>query len=155
MIYEKAQLSLINELVNMRIAYLNADYNGLDKSTIKKITSSLPSYFKKHLNKDLFAYIAREKNSIIATAFLLIIEKPANPSFITGKTGTVLNVFTNKTYRRRGISKTLMKMLLDDSRDINLDFVELSATEDGYNLYKNLGFKDVNSKYKEMKYIID
>ncbi len=154
--YRKAKNSDIDSLVNMRIAYLNDDYNGLDKLTEKQIKKSLPDYFSNHLNQNLFAYIAEDDNmNIVATALLLVSEKPANPNFITGKTGTVLNVFTNKPYRRHGIAKALMEMLLSDSKNLGLDFVELKATKDGYPLYKKMGFLEEKSSYTPMKYILN
>ena len=38
---------------------------------------------------------------------------------------------------------------------MGLDFVELKATDAGYNLYKSIGFKDVISKYHNMKIVLD
>ena len=81
-------------------------------------------------------------------------EKPANVVFQTGRTGFVLNVYTKPDYRKQGIAKKLMKMLLSDAERFKLDFVELKASKDGYNLYKSIGFKEVFSEYTEMKYII-
>ena len=81
-------------------------------------------------------------------------EKPANVVFQTGRTGFVLNVYTKPDYRKQGIAKKLMKMLLSDAERFKLDFVELKASKDGYNLYKSIGFKGVFSEYREMKYII-
>lgn len=154
--YRKAVTSDINSLVDMRISYLNDDYNGLDDLTDKQIRKSLPDYFSKHLNDNLFAYIAEDDNmELVSTALLLVTEKPANPNFLTGKTGTVLNVFTNKNYRRLGIAKTLMEMLLNDSKNLGLDFVELKATNDGYSLYKQMGFFEDKSNYTPMKYILN
>ena len=43
-------------------------------------------------------------------------------------------------------------MLLSDAVDKNISPIELKATEDGYNLYKSLGFEDVVSKYHSMKW---
>lgn len=83
---------------------------------------------------------------------MLVVEKPMSPAFITGKTGTVLNVYTRPHYRRNGYAKHLMKMLLSDVADTNLSVVELKATEDGYNLYKSLGFEDMVTKYHLMKW---
>lgn len=149
----KADEGHINELVKMRIAYLDYDFRGLDKQVLECIKSSLPDYFHNHLNKDLFAYVA-EDSQIVATALLLIIEKPANPYFITGKTGMVLNVYTKEEYRRQGIAKQLIEMLLEDAKTLKLDFVELKATKEGYELYKKIGFEDVASMNKEMKFVI-
>ena len=46
-------------------------------------------------------------------------------------------------------------LLLAESEELHLDFVELKATDSGYSLYKSLGFEDVISKYHNIKYIID
>lgn len=153
MIFEKATLEDIDELVAMRIAYLVEDYNGLQDSEKEKIEKSLPDYYKKHLNQDLIICVARE-NKIASCVFLLITEKPANPSFISGKTGTVLNVYTKPEYRKRGLASKLMNMLLEEAKERKLDFVELKATEDGYPLYKAIGFEESVSKYKQMKYVL-
>ena len=82
---------------------------------------------------------------------MLIVEKPANPSFITGKTGTVLNVFTKSQYRKHAIAGKLMKVMLDDAKDMNLSYVELQATDFGKPIYENIGFDIVKSKYTHMK----
>ena len=43
-------------------------------------------------------------------------------------------------------------MLLEFSKEKNLDYVELESTNEGYQLYKKIGFKDSKSNYTHMKY---
>lgn len=149
--YRKAEISDIPQLIQMRVAYLKEDYGNLEDYVIEKIESSLPDYFNRHLNNDLSAFIAEENNLIIATTLLLVVEKPANPSFITGKTGSVLNVFTRQEYRRKGIAKVLMQMLIKEAEEKELDFIELKATNDGRHLYKQMGFQEEKSSKTDMK----
>ena len=99
-------------------------------------------------------YVARIDNEIVSCVLLLIVEKPMSPVFITGKTGTVLNVYTKPEYRKKGYAKKLMNMLLDDAAIMDLCSVELKATKAGYPLYKSIGFEDAMSKYHQMKYRI-
>ena len=152
MIVENAEIRDIDSLTDLRIAYLNEDYGKLDEEDIRKIRRDLPDYFKKNLNENIFCYLIRDEESVIACAFLLVVEKPMSPAFITGKTGTVLNVYTNPAYRHRGCAKKIMNKLLSDAMEKNLSFVELKATEDGYHLYKSVGFTDEVSKYHVMKW---
>ncbi|WP_051540356.1 GNAT family N-acetyltransferase [Ruminococcus sp. FC2018] len=154
MITEKADLEYIDQLTDLRIAYLTEDHGNLTEEEKERITSSLPDYYKKHLNNDLFVYICRTDSEIVSCCFLLVTEKPANPDFLNGKTGTILNVYTKPEHRHKGYAKKLMEMMLDDARMMELDFVELKATEDGYGLYKKVGFKDAASKYHNMKYVL-
>ena len=136
-------------LTDLRLAYLQEDLGVItDKQLIQE---SLPGYYEKHLNKDLMVYIARDDEDIVACAFLLIVEKPMSPSYITGKTGTVLNVYTKPEYRNKGYAKKLMTMMLEDATAQDVSVIELKSTEDGYSLYKSVGFEDVVVKYHNMK----
>lgn len=152
MIFEKATIKDINGLTDLRLAYLQEDLGVItDKELIQE---SLPGYYEKHLNKDLMVYVARDDEDIVACAFLLIVEKPMSPSFITGKTGTVLNVYTKPEYRNKGYAKKLMTMMLEDATAQDVSIIELKATEDGYSLYKSVGFEDVVAKYHNMKIVL-
>ena len=149
MIFEKATIKDINGLTDLRLAYLQEDLGVItDKELIQE---SLPGYYEKHLNKDLMVYVARDEEDIVSCAFLLIVEKPMSPSFITGKTGTVLNVYTKPEYRNKGYAKKLMTMMLEDATAQDVSVIELKSTEDGYSLYKSVGFEDVVVKYHNMK----
>ena len=115
MIVENAKIADIAILTELRIAYLKEDYGRLDEDDIKKIRRDLPSYFKKNLNQNIFCYLIRNTEEIVACAFLLIVEKPISPAFITGRTGMVLNVYTNPKYRHKGYAKKIMNKLLSDA----------------------------------------
>lgn len=150
---EKADLKDINELIKMRIEYLTEDYGGLTDIQIEKIRNQLPEYYNNHLNKDLFVYVVKSEK-IISCCFLFVYEKPANPSFINGRIGIVMNVYTRPDFRRKGIAKKIMKSLISDAKEMQLDFIELKSTDKGYNLYKSVGFEDVFSKYHNMKIVL-
>lgn len=153
MIFEKADHNDINELVRLRLAYLAEDYGELAIETEERIAGQLPGYFREHLGRDLIAFLCRENGENVGVCMLYISEKPANPSFISGRTGSVLNVYTAPGYRRRGIAGELLRLLMSEAEALGLDFVELKATDAGYKLYRSLGFEDAPSKYHNMKFI--
>lgn len=154
MIFDKATIEDIGVLTDLRIAYLNEDLGVISNENLELMQVSLPSYYEKHLNKDLMAYVARDEMDIVSCAFLLIVEKPMSPSFITGKTGTVLNVYTKPDYRKKGYAKKLITTMLEDAKAEGLSIIELKATEDGYSLYKSVGFEDVVARYHNMKIVL-
>ncbi len=143
----------IEELIKMRMFYLYEYFKEITEEQKKSIMEQLPQYFTRHLGKDMMAFVAKENNTIISTAFLVIMEKPANLNFITGTIGEVLNVYTCKEYRRQGIARQLMEMLIDYAKACKLDFLELKATSDGYPLYKKLGFNETQHSGVLMKYM--
>ena len=151
----KAGIDDIEALVKMRLDYLCEDYGSLNASDIIAIRRNLPDYYRAHINKDLFIYVVREKQSIVSSAFLLVAEKPMSPAFINGKTGTVLNVYTCPDYRHRGYARMIIETLLEEAKKLQLSVVDLKSTDDGYYLYKSVGFADDNSKYHLMKWKSD
>ncbi len=141
----------IAELADLRIAYLKEDSGIADAAGEKVLRERLLPYFAAHLGKDLFVYAVRDGGRIVSCAFLLTVEKPASPSFPTGRTGTVLNVYTLPEERKKGYAKTVMNALLADAERMGLDNVELKSTDAGYPLYRSLGFADTSGRYRLLK----
>ena len=65
-----------------------------------------------------------------------------------GMEGLVVNVFTERAWRRKGVAKLLMEHLLEWTRANQLARVVLHASTDGRPLYEQLGFVQSN----EMRY---
>ena len=150
-IFNLASKEDIDELISLRMDYIEADFKeyGVDKKEV--IEKELPSYFERKLGNDLFAFVARENGKIIATAYLLVIEKIPNPSLPSGLDGEVLSVFTKEEYRNQGISTRLLKNLIDFAKEKKLCRIQLKATGSGYPIYNKLGFKEFGLKYKNMQ----
>lgn len=136
-------LECAEELIELRMAYLAADFGELSPKDEASIRAALPSYFERHLGRDLTAFVARAEDGRIASVALLLVgEKPANPRFVNGRIGTVFNVYTVPEFRRRGLASQVMGKLVAFAREQALDLVELNATDEGYPLYRSLGFAD-------------
>ena len=144
----------IASLVALRLEYLRADYSVLPKEVEQVLRVQLPLYFSRHLGKDCHVYLAEEHQSAVSCAFLIVLEKPANPTFPTGKVGTVMNVYPRLVYRRRGFACALLEQLISDARKMDLSYLELKATEQGLHLYQRLGFNREISRYLPMRLIL-
>lgn len=152
MIVEKANIEDAALLTELRLEYLSEDHGELSENDVEIIRRDLPNYYRKNLNHNIFCYLIREDEEIVSCAFLLVVEKPMSPAFITGRTGTVMNVYTKPQYRHKGYAKGILNKLLSDAKENNVSVVELKSTEDGYHLYRSVGFTDEVSKYHSMKW---
>ena len=148
---ERARASDTDALVRLRLAYLREDNGVLSAEDADAVRQGLPGYFRAHLEKDLLVFVAREEGEIVSCAFLLLVEKPMSPAFINGKTGIVLNVYTQPAFRHRGYAKEVMARLIEEARAQGLYVLELKATEEGYPLYRSVGFAEDESKYRPMR----
>ena len=149
-IYDMADQKDIEELIRLRLAYINDDFGNIEETKKEQIKNQLSQYYAKHLGKELIVFTARTSKKIIATAYLLIEEKPANPSFINGLCGEVLSVITLDEFRGKGICSTLIENLTAYCKDHNIKCVTLLATKDGSSIYKKHGFVSAAGKYTYM-----
>ena len=152
MAVEKALDRDIETLIALRMDYLRENHRDLTAHDADIIVQRLPDYFSAHLNNDLFCYIVRDGDTVVSCAYLLVVEKPMNPSFMNGKTGIVMNVYTRPAFRRRGFAGRIMETLLEDAKRMALCTVELKATDAGYPLYRAAGFEDDISDYHPMRW---
>ena len=120
---EKAGMGDIEALVKMRLCYLIEDNGSLDAQDLAAIKRDLPGYFQAHLDRDLFIYVIRDGQNIVSCAFLLIVEKPMSPAFINGRTGTVLNVYTCPSHRRKGCAKIIMEALISEAKKMEISVI--------------------------------
>ena len=61
-----------------------------------------------------------------------------------GRQGIVLNVFTERAWRRRGLAALVMNQVLDWTRNSGIETLVLHAAPDGRHLYEKLGFVQTN-----------
>lgn len=88
----------------------------------------------------LRAWIAEDAGQPIAAVTLIVwivppsLDRPHRPR------AQVSNVFTQPAYRRRGISRELMRRLIADARGLGIQRLILWSSEMGEPLYHSLGF---------------
>ena len=150
-IYDTANISDIPELVRLRILYMIDDFGSITDKEKESMEAQLPGYFERELGKKLIAFVARNEERLVAAAYLLIIEKPANPFFPNGLDSEVLSVYTEEKYRGMGICTKLMTNMIEYAKEHQICRIDLIATDEGYSLYKKLGFEDKVQKYKDMR----
>jgi len=73
---------------------------------------------------------------------------PGSPTIRVGPEAIVLNVFTERAWRRRGVARQLMKHAIAWSKAHGIARLVLHASPEGRPLYEQLGFEPTN----EMRY---
>ncbi len=153
-VIRSATIDDLDTLVALRIEYLMVHYGGLSDTDKVAIIRQVKEYISKEIGKGFLAVIAVDGCKTVSVAFMAISEKPANLSFMTGRVGTILNVFTFSEYRNRGIATEVLQSLISLAKQYSLSSIELSATPAGKALYKKLGFVEKKFVCTEMKLIL-
>ncbi|MDR2718953.1 MAG: GNAT family N-acetyltransferase [Treponema sp.] len=151
-IYRKLNPEDLNIFVTLRLDFLNELQKFTDEKKRELIIDSLKKYFSKHIdNNEFIGIICEYGGCVISTAYLIINEWPANGTFVNGKVGTLLNVYTYPEYRKNGISTNIIKMIIEEARKQNVSIIDLLATESGEKVYKKLGFMETEDKSMRLK----
>ena len=80
----------------------------------------------------------------IGSGGAVIDRHPPGPSNLSGQSGYIMNISTDPLYRRRGIARSMMQVILDWLAERGIAKATLHATEAGRPLYEQLGFVESN-----------
>lgn len=137
--YRVTDASDIDMLMDVRLSMLRivndlpADYIFDDELVV-----SSRRYF---LEGDQTTVVAVDDGRCVACASMSYIEIMPTFSHPSGKRAHLMNVYTEESYRRRGIARQLVNMLIGDARAHGATEISLDATESGRPLYESMGFK--------------
>ena len=136
--YYKTTSADIEELMSVRLEMLRGVNNLPENAEFSKtLVESSRDYF---LNGNQTTVLAKDENKTIGCASLCYITIMPTFCHPTGMRAHLMNVYTNKAYRRRGIAKKMVSILIEEAREKGCTEISLDATEDGRLLYEQLGF---------------
>ena len=91
-------------------------------------------------NAEQTTVLAFDGENAVGCATICYVRVMPTYSHPTGKRAHIMNVYVRGEYRRRGIAREMMKILLDEARERGVTQITLDATESGRPLYQALGF---------------
>ena len=128
----------IELLMSSRLEMLRV-VNGLSDDYVysDEIVRESREYF---LNGDHLTVLAIDGGEVIGCAsmsFMWIMPTFSHP---TGRRAHLMNVYTRNEYRRQGIARKMVEMLIDETWKRGATEISLDATTMGRPLYESLGF---------------
>ena len=137
--YRVTDANDIDMLMDVRLSMLRI-VNDLPADYIfdDELVLSSRRYF---LEGDQTTVVAVDDGRCVACASMSYIEIMPTFSHPSGKRAHLMNVYTEESYRRRGIARQLVNMLIEDACAHGATEISLDATESGRPLYESMGFK--------------
>lgn len=127
---------------------------GRDESAMDSMVSPLPSEFQnpswilKNIKGENTVVFVAEANGKIVGYSLGWVSQPWS---YKAKRGYICDCFVEKSYRRRGIGKALVKAMLEWFKSKGVECVEAdiySANIPSLAMFKGLGFKEVSKRLR-------
>ena len=108
--YRKLEESDLDTFISMRITQLREEGATEDIDLIP----ALKDYYHRHLADGTFvSWLALDGGKIIGTSGMSFVEKPPYFSCPTGRIGLLSSMFTEPSYRRMGIAKKLLNLVVE------------------------------------------
>jgi GNAT superfamily N-acetyltransferase len=81
---------------------------------------------------------------IVGGGGVLLCPWPANPKDPCTQRAVILNIYTEREFRKRGIARLVMMAIIDWVKSKGFRAVNLHASKEGRTLYEKLGFEATN-----------
>lgn len=142
-IYRKTTKADMKILIKLRLEMLR-EVNGLsgEYEYDENFIFESRRYFE---SGEQTTVIASDGETLVGCASLSYTWIMPTFSHPTGNRAHLMNVYTRADYRRRGISKKMVEILIDEAKGNGVTEISLYATEMGRPLYESLGFKASDS----------
>ena len=137
------------------IEYVVASKNHMEllmqsRLEMLRVVNELPSDYefskelietsREYFNNDNQTTVLAIDKCVIGCATICYIEMMPTFSHPTGKRAHLMNVYTNREYRRQGIAGHMLNILIKKAKEKGVTEISLDATELGKPLYKKCNF---------------
>jgi GNAT superfamily N-acetyltransferase len=145
LIFRKATIKDRSRLFELRMEFLK-EANGRPYEFENRLSKEIRSYFNHHIKDESFiAWLCLNENKIVGTSGISFYEVPPSYNNHNGKVGYIMNMYTLKAFRRKGIATVLFEKMLEEGCRRNVGKFVLHATKNGQALYEKYGFVSSNN----------
>ena len=136
--YRKLTRDDLDTFIRMRIAQLREEGAKEDID----LRPALTDYYVRHLADGTFvSWLAVNGDRIVGTSGMSFVEKPPYFGCPNGKIGLLSSMYTDPSYRRRGIARELLRRVTEEARAFGCGAVQITASDMGVLLYTDFGFR--------------
>ena len=140
--YHKATVEDTSILVEQRIQFTQELSGKQNAEIVSDLRNQMTNYFSNATaDNTCISFIAKCDGAVAGIGSMHVRNTPGNFKNPTGKWGYIMNMYTLPDYRRKGICKALLNLLVEEGQKYGITAFELHATREGEYVYSQNGFK--------------
>lgn len=145
--YRKLEKADLDAFIALRVSQLREE--GAKEEI--DLRPALMDYYERHLGDGTFvSWLALDDERIIGTSGMSFVEKPPYFGCPNGKIGLLSSMYTDRAYRRQGIARHLLSLVMAEAKLFGCGVVQITASDMGVLLYTAYGFKK-NGNFMQYK----
>jgi predicted acetyltransferase len=139
--FHKATSKDASILAENRILFALELSGEQSQEIIDALKIHMEDYFSKATTDNTcISYIAKCDGIVAGIGSVHLREMPGNFKNPSGKWGYIMNMYTLSDYRRKGICKGILNLLVEEGMKYGITAFELHATKDGEKVYLQENF---------------
>ncbi len=140
----QATLADLPDLVRLRRTMFES--MGFDPAQLDAADEAATAYFSQAIPAGQFyGWLAFTGAGLaVASGGVVLDQHPPGPNNLSGQVGYIMNLSTAHAYRRQGIARRIMQVMLAWLTKQGIQLAALHSTDVGRSLYQELGFKPSN-----------
>ncbi len=140
--YHKATIDDISALVDNRILFALELSGEQSEEAIESLRNQMTDYFSKAIiENSCISFIAKCDGIVAGIGSVHLREMPGNFKNPSGKWGYIMNMYTIPSFRRKGVCKNILNLLVEEGKKYGITAFELHATKEGEKVYSQEGFE--------------
>ena len=144
-IYRKATLNDVELLANTRVTLIDED-SGLNKNEKRDLFESNKTYMQDAMKQETFiSFLVFDGDVFVGTGSACLYAVLPGKKLPKGKNAYIQNVYIVPSYRRNGIGKNIISMLIDEVKQRGYTRITLHASKMGEALFNNCGFQSAEN----------
>lgn len=145
--YKKADCGDLDALVKMRTEVLRAANKLSEKVDLAEVETESEKYYKSALENQMhIAYLVYDAQQVIGAGGVSFYQVLPAYHNANGWKAYIMNMYTNPCYRRRGIARNVLELLIKEAEDRGITQITLEATQEGRPLYEACGFVQMQNE---------
>lgn len=150
---KQLKIENVDELLKMRKLSLSQVFEEEKKEMSDEEWSSLEKETRLYYLEELeanrhIAVAAYEGEELLGWGGMCLHREMPSPDNMSGQSGYLMNIYTKKQHRGKGVGKAICRYLIRLAKKIGIDKIYLESTEEGKHLYRRLGFQDMEDYMK-------
>ena len=145
-IYRKATEQDIKFISEIRLEVLKCANNLDNNVNMEEIFENTYKYYKNNINKDNITFLVFDNMEFIGCGSICFLRLMPTYNNQIGEKAYIMNMYTREKYRRKGIAKNILKLLIEEAKNKKIKQIQLEATEIGKKLYLNYGFNELKNE---------
>ena len=138
LVYRKLRDDDLETFIQMRIRQLREE----GASDYHDLAPALRDYYTRHIADGTFvSWLCLDGKRIVGTSGMSFVEKPPYDACPSGKIGLLSSMFTDPAYRRMGIARKLLDLVVEEAKAYGCGSVQITASDMGVKLYTAYGFR--------------